>query len=84
MDPLTSLGLAANLLQFIEFATKLVGKASDIHKSAQGIHPENTELWDISKRLEGLTQAINRRSEGSLSCQNEVETRALQDVCDGL
>ncbi|KAH6971068.1 hypothetical protein BKA56DRAFT_661025 [Ilyonectria sp. MPI-CAGE-AT-0026] len=82
MDPLTSLGLAANLLQFVEFATKLVGKASDIHKSAEGILPENSELWDITTRLQGLTQAINRRSEGPLSNQNGAETRALQEVCD--
>jgi hypothetical protein len=33
MDPLTALGLAANIIQFVDFAAKLISAGSHIHKT---------------------------------------------------
>ena len=51
MDPLTALGLAANVLQFVAFASKLFTAANEIHHAGA-----STATLDISLLVSDLSQ----------------------------
>ena len=36
LDPLTAIGLAGNIVQFVDFSSKIVGKANKIYESVDG------------------------------------------------
>ena len=58
MDPLTAVGLGANILQFIQVAAKLVGTAKDIHQSVEGATSDNVDLETVTKTLKRRYQRL--------------------------
>jgi parvulin-like peptidyl-prolyl isomerase len=66
MDPLTAVGLGANILQFVQIAAKLVGAAKDIHHSVEGATAENVDLETVTEtiqsRYERLQQTVAQRN----------------------
>jgi hypothetical protein len=44
LDPFTTLSLVGNLIQFIDFSSKLVTKGREIYRSADGALRENLEV----------------------------------------
>ena len=57
MEPLTALGLAASVAQFIDFGSKLVGKTREIAKAGSSVSIAHlstltSDLIDINKSLE--------------------------------
>lgn len=51
MEALAALGLASNILQFVEFSTKIVRGASNVYQSASGLP---AELQDVAAITESL------------------------------
>ncbi|KAK2749358.1 hypothetical protein CKAH01_18028 [Colletotrichum kahawae] len=60
MDPLNAVGLAAGILQFVEFTAKLVNDGRQIYHSAQGATLENCDLEAVTQSLVVLTEGISR------------------------
>ena len=60
LDPLTAVGLAANLLQFIDFGCQILSKSRRLHKSPSGYLIEHQELKVASERLDDLQHGIDR------------------------
>lgn len=68
MEPLTALGLAASIAQFIDFGSNLVGKTREIAKAGSSVSVGHlltltSNLVDINESLKyqvGLTRAGNR------------------------
>jgi hypothetical protein len=58
LDPLTALSLAGNILQFIDFAAKVVSKCRGIHKSPDGVLPEDQELELVASDLARLSKRL--------------------------
>ncbi|KAI0543738.1 hypothetical protein F4679DRAFT_567594 [Xylaria curta] len=63
MDPLTAVGLAAGVVQFVSFASHLISRTKEIHESASGqaketltIEKTYTTLQDFCWRLEASSQ----------------------------
>jgi len=54
MDPLTALSVAAAVVQFVDYGTRIVAKGTNLYKSADGALTENIELETASIRLQGL------------------------------
>ncbi|KAF4976608.1 hypothetical protein FDECE_18456 [Fusarium decemcellulare] len=52
MDPLSAVGLAGTIVQFVSFAVKLIAVASDIHDSARGINDEVENIETVYGKLE--------------------------------
>ncbi|KAM7208211.1 P-loop-containing protein [Naviculisporaceae sp. PSN 640] len=81
MEPVTSFGIAAGVLQFVTFATTLVSTANDIKNSAQGLSPQNEHIAHVTNRLHTLASKI------SLDLQalddNPDEGKILGDICRG-
>lgn len=71
MDPLTAIGLAGNVVQFVDFCGKLVSKSVEIYRSREGVL---REIIDIETATKDLAQ---------LNDQNSIVTadEALERLC---
>lgn len=69
MDPLTALGLAANIAQFIEYGIKLTSSVSEIYHSPEGTTRDNADLDVIAADLQAVTLSMldaQSQSQGTL------------------
>lgn len=62
MDPFTSLGLAGNIVQFVDFGWRLFHAAGEISSSALGSTYENQELGHIATHLQALCKKLRDSS----------------------
>ncbi|TGO33742.1 hypothetical protein BHYA_0229g00070 [Botrytis hyacinthi] len=83
MDPITALGVAAAVIQFIDYSTGLALKGREIYKS--GELGANVELEEATNRLQNLVEPL--RSSLHSGIQNAPSPspadadRALKDIC---
>jgi hypothetical protein len=84
LDPLTAFGLAANVLQFVDFTAKLVSKGNDIHRSATGMLPEHEQISTISSRLQFLSSSLKQKFHTPTTSKHlSFEDHALEAICQG-
>lgn len=88
MDPLTALGLASNVVQFISFTRELVDKGREISKSADGALIENLELEAITRNLYDLSRGLmvpplTKTSRLTGKPKPSKPERELQQLCEG-
>lgn len=83
IDPISALAIAGNVVQFTEFAGKLLSKTRKIYNSHDGALVENLELEAAARNLMDLSAQISN------SCRTEVanvqltsEDLNLRSVCD--
>ncbi|KAH8744856.1 hypothetical protein BGZ57DRAFT_778706, partial [Hyaloscypha finlandica] len=83
LDPMSALSVAAAVVQFIDYGTKVVSKGKELYKSPDGALYENVELEAASCRLQSLSRkmlaSLHPEQLGALS---EAET-ALENICHG-
>lgn len=60
MDPLTALSLASNVIQIVDFSTRLVSKGYKIYKSADGTLAENVDAEAVTNSLNMLNAKLQR------------------------
>ncbi|KAF2250664.1 hypothetical protein BU26DRAFT_517483 [Trematosphaeria pertusa] len=58
MDGLTAVGLAANIIQFLDFCATLLSEASEVYHSASGLSQEYVELQDVARDLSLLVDGL--------------------------
>ncbi|OQU94913.1 NACHT domain-containing protein [Cladophialophora immunda] len=76
MEAMAAVGLAGNILQFIDFAAKIVTKGHHIYKSVDGSLSENNDLELITSDLVVLQTKLERspdRSSGAASPNEDDE-----------
>lgn len=83
LDPLSALSLAGNVLQFVDFASKIVSEGHQIHKSTTGSLLVNDELENIATDLlavlERVKGATSRKEARALSTDEQaLDTIATQ------
>jgi hypothetical protein len=69
MDPLTAIGLASAIVQFVDFSTKLIGGAREIYHSTTGSTTQNVTLGVVV--IEMRAWSSKRSSPGPSSIQSE-------------
>jgi hypothetical protein len=83
LDHMSALSVAAAVVQFIDYGTKVVSKGKELYKSPDGALYENVELEAASCRLQSLSRkmlaSLHPEQLGALS---EAET-ALENICHG-
>lgn len=75
LEPFAAISFAGNILQFIEFATKLVKESKEIYRSANGAAQENVDLELITLDLKRLTDPLassHDSSEEALQGDNDL------------
>lgn len=85
MDPLTALGLAANILTFIDFGAKLITSATEIYESGKGSKREDeageTAANEMRKMASKLLPPSNSKfaAHDKALCQLATECHALSE-----
>jgi hypothetical protein len=79
MESLTALGLAANIVQFVDFSTRLLAEASEVYHAATGLPKEHVELQDVADNLNSMVErlVIPTNRGPSSSAQAEISKIAL-------
>lgn len=83
MDPFASIGLAANILQFLEFSRKIISGASELYHAIDGATSSNTLLERITKDLDQVCnglEATASESSGHLQTESEFGFESLIKV----
>jgi hypothetical protein len=76
---LPAIGLAGNIFQFVDFSSKIVCKAKDIYRSADGCLSENTDAETVAKSL----RSLNFKIKDGLDLPSTAQKQALKDLCIG-
>ncbi|KAE9373908.1 hypothetical protein N431DRAFT_374559 [Stipitochalara longipes BDJ] len=58
IDPLTALGLASNVVQFVDFAAKLIGESQKIYKSVSSASEDHIILDTVASDIHRLCDSI--------------------------
>ncbi|KAF2183957.1 hypothetical protein K469DRAFT_751327 [Zopfia rhizophila CBS 207.26] len=58
MEPLTIFGLAVNIIQVVDFSTRLLREAHELHHSSTGQTAEHVELHQISASLSQMCDSL--------------------------
>jgi hypothetical protein len=82
MDPITAVGFAASILQFIDFSWGVITGTYEIYKSTTGSTYENAHISTIVDDLERATDGLISDVEGKT--KNEKELCKLADKCHDL
>lgn len=90
MDPLTALGVAGNIIQFVEFARSLVSTAYKIHGSETGSSPNNLRLEQVCEALGRLSDRLGSAAPSPgptlsplLQSAPEEDSTALRELSQG-
>lgn len=62
MDPLSALSVAAAVVQFVDYGTRILTDAREIYKSSWGQTPKNLELSTVAIDLSQLSDEVDSRS----------------------
>jgi hypothetical protein len=77
MDPVTAIGLASNILSFIDYAHKIVTGADELYKSVTGATEENTHtdtiVRDLDEAAADLTAVSSKTKHGK--ALNDLATK---------
>lgn len=84
MDPLSAVGLAGNIVQFVQFSCSLVSTTTDIYRSESGQLQSNVELDIIAKDISQLCVSIRQGVTGQKNVQLSQLAAACQPVADDL
>jgi hypothetical protein len=58
MDPLSAVGLACSIVQFVSFAHEIVSLGKEVYKSPTGVRQESAEIEAMLKDLSQLHQSL--------------------------
>lgn len=81
MDPVTALGLVSNVIQFVEYAAKLISGCHDLYRSANGALDDHNALETVSQNLKSLAQDVQPSKRSPNAKQSRVEEE-LQLACE--
>lgn len=81
MDPFSALGLAANVVQFIDFGTKLISESHEIYKSTTGTSTGMVELETIYTDLNNFAKGLQTPDHSSNRTPEDESLRQLAASC---
>ena len=81
LDPITTIALAGNIVQFVDFSWSLLCESKRLYDSGTGVSAENEDLEMISNDLLRLNDALTAPSSvGAIP----VQMRDLASQCKGI
>jgi hypothetical protein len=58
MDPLAAIGLASNIVAFVEFASKLITGAHEVYSSVSGTTNDNADMAIVVEDVRAMTRRL--------------------------
>jgi hypothetical protein len=80
MDPVSALSVAASVIQFVDYGTRVISKAREIYASADGTLSANSEIEEATTRLQVLSNSLRPEGGLPLGPLDEADT-ALDNIC---
>lgn len=84
MDPFTAIGLASDIVQFVDFSSTLVSGAREIYSSASGARTEHDEADLAIDRLRDLTRRLPRVVPIQTLTPDDRRLLSLKTGCEGV
>jgi hypothetical protein len=88
MDPLSAFGLAVNIIQIVDFSSKLIADTAEVYNSADGELAEHSEIRliteNLSQYIKELDEALQAKSLQRNLSQRENDQRQLGRECKGV
>jgi hypothetical protein len=81
MDPFTALGLASNIVQFIDFSAKLIDQACAIHSSLTGATAEDEQLEFVISEMQNLSVQLTSSKPSYQQSEDEKAVVRLATQC---
>jgi hypothetical protein len=82
MDPLTAIGLVANLITFIDFGCKVVSASRELRES--GTTAENESIEFLTVKLQGLSLDLQSGKPETSMTADELRLQGLVKVCQDI
>ena len=83
MDPLTALSLAGNVIQFVEFGTRLLSRAAELYRSTVGPLSVHDEIALVTADLQGLIVRLRQQAcEYGMNAQDGDQWERFRKICD--
>src|SRR5271168_879473 len=87
MDPLSALSLAGNIVQFIDFGSKLLSGARELYKSPSGTLAAHHELELVTTDLSALVVKLRQsfdQGDGIESADQDaaIQRGSFEQICD--
>jgi hypothetical protein len=84
MDPFTAIGLAGNIIAFINFGFEVVSAARDIYGSNSGATSENKDLEFLTGKVNNLALSLQPKKSKSQMTDDECNLNNLAVECTRL
>ncbi|KAI9660945.1 MAG: hypothetical protein M1821_009272 [Bathelium mastoideum] len=88
VDPLSALGLAGNIIQFIDFGSKLISQSVEQYRSAVGTSTQYLDLEALTQSLQsvakGLRDSIAGPDKSEIKTKDELALRQLVQSCQSV
>ena len=87
MDPLSALGLAGNVMTFIDFASRLINGSLELYHSTDGATASHRVLEDVTRDLGDLCDSLTPTQSdalGSGPSDSEIELLPFLGPCKAL
>jgi hypothetical protein len=84
MDPFSAIGLAGNIITFLDFGYKVVSAARYIHSSPAGLAEENESLEFLSKKMEYVATSLRPKASRRGVTADEIQLEELAGECHRL
>lgn len=85
MDPLSALSIAACVVQFVDFGTKVLKDGKELYNSADGALAENVDFATSSSRLQQLSttlqDSLHQGTQGLQQGPLQERDAALENIC---
>jgi len=85
LDPLTAIGLASAIVQFVDFSSRLVSETKELYHSTEGNSTKNEELQAVTEDLRELCKTLNSaqgRAPGIEPSTDELALLELSGSCN--
>jgi hypothetical protein len=80
MDPITALGAANSIVQFVDFATRVVCKGNKIYRSGNGMLQEHEDLSFVTSDLIVMKDNFERLNSDVQRPSKDTADGAMQEI----
>lgn len=83
LDPLSAIGLASAIVQFVDFSGRLISETREIYGAGKGLLKQNQELEEITQDLKKFCQDLtpDQPEQAPAPSDDEVVLQEISKTC---
>jgi hypothetical protein len=78
MDPVTAVGFAASIINFVDFSWSLIKGSYEVYESATGTTTDHTRISTVLEDLDTITKSLQSDVKGSSPHLTELKKLAVE------